>query len=229
MKFLYPPPLEILGRWTKRTGIALAALVIAAPVAAQTMGTINAAGQGFTFPATATLNSNREWEITYSADIGGEFGRLITNCKNDLTVPNGKCFINSPYIMRYGVLDRSTCYTLSTVNNGVPLHSQSPVEGINGRFTLTAWTQTLRTKPNTSYCIAVYVADNASIFSKIPVASASFITPADPNPPAPAFVPPHATGCGSETSWGLISRCLQCRHLTSGTWVYSNNTCNTTN
>ena len=34
MKFLYSP-LEILGRWTKRTGIALAALVIAAPVAAQ--------------------------------------------------------------------------------------------------------------------------------------------------------------------------------------------------
>ena len=210
----------------KLAAAVMVAMVVAAPVAAQTTGMINVvAEKSFTFPMTATLNSNREWEITYSADLSVKFGELINNCKLDTAIPNDKCFINSPYIMRYGVLDRTTCFALGVLNGGMPVHSQATVQGIGGTMSITSWTQTLRTKPATSYCMAVYVADSASIYNKIPISTVSFITPADPSPPTPAWMPnPFNTGCGTETTLALVRQCFQCIGG-GGTWSMSANTC----
>ena len=50
---------------------ALAATLVAAPVAAQTMGTLQVlAGPGFEMPLSVRLNSNREWEVQYTFTLG---------------------------------------------------------------------------------------------------------------------------------------------------------------
>ena len=192
--------------------------MIAAPVAAQTTtGTlIDTTAQGFTFPTTATLNSNREWEITYSADLSPVIENLLTNCNLDGT----DCAFNLPYIMRYGVWTqgKAACVFMEP--------PQSAINGISGRLTLTAWTQTLRTKPGTSYCLAMYSSDSGTLYSNKPFAGAYFTTPADPNPPTPAaWMPnPSNTGCGTETTLALVRQCFQCKGG-GGSWSMSANTC----
>ncbi len=193
-------------------------VALSTPVWAQTTGTISAVADGFTFPATATLNSNREWEITYTADIGSNIPTSISVCMIDDSVPDKSvCTINSPYIMRYGQLSRSACFAQPP---------QSAINGINGRMPLTSWSQTLRTDPDTSYCMAIYAPDPSSYFYNVPFASAAFTTPADPNPPAaPAWMPhPSNTGCGTETTLTLVRQCFQCKGG-GGSWSMSANTC----
>jgi len=86
---------------------ALAAMVIAAPVAAQTTGTIKTwLGTGFTMPTAVTLNSNREWEVQYEVTLDGNGGAIdnaIRQCEADPR--SNDCEIKSPYIMRYGAID----------------------------------------------------------------------------------------------------------------------------
>ncbi|MCY4305690.1 MAG: hypothetical protein OXC62_13080 [Aestuariivita sp.] len=198
---------------------ALAATVIAAPVAAQTTtGTlIGTIAQGFTFPTTATLNSNREWEITYSADLSPVIENLLTNCNLDGT----DCAFNLPYIMRYGVWTqgKNAC-----VFEEPP---QSAINGISGRLTLTAWTQTLRTKPGTSYCLAMYSSDSGTLYSNKPFAGVYFTTPADPNPPSTPWAPtPGSSGCFAETTQSLVQSCLNCKYVqTDRRWDANTNQC----
>ena len=193
--------------------------MIAAPVAAQTTtGTlIDTTAQGFTFPTTATLNSNREWEITYSADLSPVIENLLTNCNLDGT----DCAFNLPYIMRYGVWTQGKD---ACVFREPP---QSAINGISGRLTLTAWTQTLRTKPGTSYCLAMYSSDSGTLYSNKPFAGVYFTTPADPNPPASPWNPNSlGQGCGAETSLALVRQCYRCKYQgTAETWNFNTKRC----
>ena len=232
MNALTPPPLGFRGsalRWLATfAAAALLATLIVAPVQAQQTGTINAVGQGLNFNTTATINSNREWEVSYTADLSTSISTAKMNCNAQKKIyPSIDCTIESPYIMRYGVLDRSTCFALSTSDSGVPRYSQAVIQGINGIIPLTSWQQTLRAKPDTSYCIAVYVANSVSWYHKAPLAAGSFITPSDPNPPAPtAWTPaPQSLGCGAETTLALVRQCFQCKYGSGGSWSMSANTC----
>ena len=197
---------------------ALAATVIAAPVAAQTTGTITSSVDGFTFPETATLNGNREWEITYSADLSPVIEGSVRICKNDSSINQADCVINPPYIMRYGVWSGGNCLFAS--------QPQSAIQGISGTIPLTAWTQTLRAKPGTSYCLAMY-SSYPSYYSNRQFAAAYFTTPADPNPPASPWNPnPLGQGCGAETSLDYVQQCYRCKYQgTAETWNFNTNRC----
>ncbi|MCY4149823.1 MAG: hypothetical protein OXF73_10865, partial [Gammaproteobacteria bacterium] len=218
----------------KLTALAamLAAILMAPPVGAQTptTGTINAVpGTGFTFTngSAVPLNDNREWEVSYSVDLNSAINQAITNCALQKAIhPSIDCTIESPYTMRYGELDRSTCFMLSGSSGGVPSYSQAAIRGINATIPLTSWQQTVRARPGRQYCMAVYVSDSDSWYHNVPLTAASFITPADPNPPAPpAWMPdPFNTGCGTETTLALVRQCFQCKGG-GGSWSMSANTC----
>ena len=169
---------------------------------------------------TATLNSNREWEFAYTADISNNIPTSISVCNIDSSVPDKSvCFIDAPYIMKFGQLNRSACFAMPP---------QSAISGINGRIPFASWQQTLRTKPDTSYCIAIYASNPMSYFYNVPFASAAFTTPADPNPPAsPAWTPhPSNTGCGTETTLALVRQCFRCKYQgTAETWNFDTNRC----
>ena len=218
------PPLGFRGSALRRlatfAAAALLATLIVAPVQAQTTGTITSVGDGLTFPSTATLNGNREWEITYSADFNLNIEQLVdVTCESDNSITDkALCPINPPYIMRYGVMRRAACF------------AQPPpwtIRGINGSLPFTSWTQTIRTDPDTEYCMAIYPGDSGHPYSKLPIASAWFKTPSDPNPPAPAaWTPaPQSLGCGAETTLALVRQCFQCKYGSGGSWSMSANTC----
>ena len=203
-------------------------VALSAPGWAQQTGTIDSvANTGFTFESSITINSNHEWEVNYSLDLSAAIGTATANCNNlQVTHPSIDCTIESPYTMRYGELDRSTCFALSTSQGGQPSYSQAAIRGINGTIPLTSWQQTLRAKPEKSYCVAVYVSDSDSWYHNVPLIAASFRTPADPSPPAsPAWMPhPSNTGCGTETTLALVRQCFQCKGG-GGSWSMSANTC----
>ncbi len=188
----------------------LVATLVAAPVVAQTTGTIQAFnGSDFTFPATATLNGNREWEVTYSADISAAIKQQRFNCNNTEAI-SGSCDINPPYIMRYGVWTQGKAACVFSD----PPPPQSAINGINGWLTLTAWSQTLRTDPDTGYCIAIYAGESNSYFHNFPIARSWFQTPPDPNPPSTPWAPtPGSSGCFAETSPSLVQSCLNCKYV----------------
>jgi len=210
----------------------LAAILMAPPVGAQTptTGMINAVhGTGFTFTngSAVPLNDNREWEVSYSVDLNSAINDAITNCAlQKATHPSIDCTIESPYTMRYGELDRSTCFMLSQSSGGVPSYSQAAIRGINATIPLTSWQQTVRARPGRQYCMAVYVSDSDSWYHNAPLIAASFITPADPNPPAPEPWTPLGAGCGAETSLDLVRQCFRCKYQgTAETWNFSTNSC----
>jgi len=208
-----PPPRKLTA-----LAAALVALLVAGQVWGQTTGTISAVADGFTFPMTATLNSNREWEFAYTADISNNIPTSISVCDIDSSVlDKSVCFIDAPYIMKFGQLNRSACFAMPP---------QSAISGINGRIPFASWQQTLRARPDTSYCIAIYASNPMSYFYNVPFASAAFTTPADPNPPAsPAWTPnPFNTGCGTETTLALVRQCFQCKGG-GGSWSMSADTC----
>ncbi|MCY4285448.1 MAG: hypothetical protein OXC65_08875 [Thiotrichales bacterium] len=210
----------------KLAGITLAAAVVATvmaePVAAQTTtGTITGTVEdGFTIPMTVTLNGNREWEITYSADFATNIVDQVRVCGIDtVNVPDStKCPINPPYIMRYGVLSQAACTSQPP---------QSAIRGVNGMIPLDAWTQTLRTKPETSYCIAMYPGNSDHPYFNVPFAVAAFTTPADPSPPSTPWAPtPGSSGCFAETSPSLVQSCLNCKYVqTDRRWDGNANQC----
>ncbi len=175
----------------------------------------------------ATINGNREWLVNYTANLNPAIETSIANCAaQKRTYPSTDCTIESPYILRYGALDRSTCLALTNSVGGTPTHSQATLRGINGYISLTSWQQTLRAKPDTSYCLAVYVSNSNSLFYQIPLSAASFITPADPNPPASPAWTPLGAGCGAETSLDLVRQCFRCKYQgTAETWNFDTNRC----
>ena len=193
---------------------------MAAPVWAQTTGTITSVADGFTFPATATLNSNREWEITYSADFSLNISQIVdVTCDSDSRVTDkANCPINPPYIMKYGAMSQAACFAQPP---------QSAIQGINGTMPLNAWTQTLRTEPETEYCMAMYPGDSEHPYFQIPFAVAWFKTPADPNPPSTPWAPtPGSSGCFAETSPSLVQSCLNCKYVqTDRRWDAAANQC----
>ena len=160
--------------------------------------------------------------------VGGAIAApSITTCAaQKRTYPSTDCTIESPYIMKYGELDRSTCLALTRSVGGTPTHSQATLRGNSTIFSFTSWQQTLRARPDTNYCLAVYVINGNSLFYQIPLSAASFITPAEPNPPAPPAWTPHPsnTGCGTETTLALVRQCFQCKGG-GGSWSMSANTC----
>ena len=198
---------------------------MAAPVAAQTTGTIQYFGGGdFTFTPTVTLNSNREWEVNYSANLNAAIEALITNCKGDSTIPDKSvCFADLPYFMDYGVWRNGQSDCVFSATTSFPRLTIK--HGINGKIPFTSWSQTLRTDPDTQYCIAMYASNPESIAYNLPITRAWFKTPADPNPPVSSWMPhPSNTGCGTETTLALVRQCFQCKGG-GGSWSMSANTC----
>ena len=206
---------------------ALAATLIAAPVAAQTTGTITRTGlpPNFIMDTGVTLNSNREWEIEYSVDLGSaeDPGTIIASalygCSFEPTKPD--CEIKSPYIMRYGSIDDHSNCSVGSV--GV---SQSDVRGISGMLGLNSWQQTLRARPSQDYCIALFSSKPGSFYNAYAFAAVGFRTPADPNPPAAEPWNPLGQGCGAETSLDLVQQCYRCKYQgTAETWNFNTNRC----
>ena len=172
-----------------------------------------------------TLNSNREWEIIYSVDLGAAedqgtiIGSALYGCGFEPTNPD--CEIKSPYILRYGAIDDySNCSIGST---GV---SQSDVRGISGILSLNSWQQTLRARPSQDYCIALFSSKSGGFYNTYAFAAVGFRTPADPNPPA-ASPTGYATGCLQPYEGGY-SACVATRGsctLNGGTWNNDTLTC----
>ena len=182
---------------------------MAAPTWAQTTGTLQVfASPGFNITQTATINAAREWVINYTADISQDVSNARRVC--------GGCDVSPPYTMRYGAVSGSSCL-------GLP---QSAISGINGTIPLTSWQQTIRARPNTAYCLALFTPESGSYYNNTAFTSVWFRTPADPNPPTPAPWMPHPsnTGCGTETTLALVRQCFQCKGG-GGSWSMSANTC----
>ena len=206
---------------------ALAATLVAAPVAAQTTGTLTRTQlpPNFTMDTDVTLNSNREWEINYSVDLGSAgdratiIGSALYGCSFEPTNPD--CEIKSPYILRYGAIDNHSNCSVGSV--GV---SQSDVSGISGMLGLNSWQQTLRARPSQDYCIALFSSKPGGFYNSYAFAAVGFRTPADPNPPAAEPWNPLGAGCGAETSLALVRQCYRCKYQgTSTTWDSSTNLC----
>ena len=221
-----PPPTLSRGvSWRLAITLTAVAMAMAAPVAAQTTGTIQYFGGGdFTFTPTVTLNSNREWEVNYSANLNAAIEALITNCKGDSTIPDKSvCFADLPYFMDYGVWRNGQSDCVFSATTSFPRLTIK--HGINGKIPFTSWSQTLRTDPDTQYCIAMYASNPESIAYNLPITRAWFKTPADPNPPVSSWMPhPSNTGCGTETTLALVRQCFQCKGG-GGSWSMSANTC----
>jgi len=222
-QFTPPPPKCSEGGSMKRAGIALAAAALvasmtASPVMAQITGTIVSGAQGFTFPDTATLNSNREWEVTYSADIAVDIETAERKCIQAITITDKSiCPINPPYIMKYGVLSQAACFSQP---------SQSAIQGVNGIIVFDAWTQTLRTKPETTYCIAMYASESTHPYHNTPIASGFFTTPPDPDPPTLWNPQGLGQGCGALASLALVQQCYRCKYQgTASNWDFNTNRC----
>ena len=199
---------------------ALAATVIAAPVAAQTTGMLQVlAGPGFEMPLSVRLNSNREWEVQYTFT----FNQAAAN--GSITVCNlfsSSCEIKSPYIMRYGAIDG---YSKCRAGQDGP--TQSQINGINARLGLNSWQQTLRARPSQDYCLALFSSVAGSYYNTYPFVAVGFRTPADPNPPASPWNPNSlGAGCGAETSLDLVQQCYRCKYQgTAETWNFDTNRC----
>ena len=204
---------------------ALAAMVVAAPVWAQTTGTIEV---GFPSPTpvsistTATLNDSREWVLSYSVSTQQVIDAWANNSL--LNVEH----VIPPYMVEYYEIgDRGafagggTCWNrnIQTLGHKMTVPSVS-------------WQQSLRAKPDRTYCLAIYsmVPEAGNFWGKSDKDAAVtynwFRTPADPNPPAsPAWMPnPFNTGCGTETTLALVRQCFQCKGG-GGSWSMSANTC----
>ena len=201
----------------------LAAILMAAPGWAQQTGMITSfppnSGGDFQITAMATINGNREWLVNYTANLDAAITQHLFVCGNESPViPPDECS-PPPYILRYGEIPgRAAC-----------LFDQPPQSAIPGNstiFSFTSWSQTVRARPDTSYCLAVYSAGSGTEFYNRPIAAVWFRTPADPNPPAsPAWMPnPFNTGCGTETTLALVRQCFQCKGG-GGSWSMSANTC----
>ncbi len=167
----------------KRLAMTLAAALaaVAAPAWAQTTGTLQVfAGPGFNIAQTATINAAREWVINYTADISQDVSSARRVC--------GGCDVSPPYTMRYGAVSGSSCLGLS----------QSAISGINGTISLTSWQQTIRARPNTAYCLALFTAESGSYYNNTAFTSAWFRTPPDPNPRTPSPTG-FGTGCFNDS------------------------------
>ena len=176
--------------------------------------------EGFTFTSSVTLNGNREWVVTYSADISRAISDQLRTCRLTLTNSDPACVANPPYIMKYGVVSgKRACLAQPP---------QSAINGINGRQPSTSWAQGLRTDPDTSYCIAMYAHESTSWLHNIPVAVGFFKTPPDPNPPAmdPPWWSSNPEGsCGRETTMALVGQCMNCRYTRNHRWNMTTNMC----
>jgi len=199
-------------------------VALSAPVQAQTTGTIQTwLGVGVTMPTSVVINSNHEWEVNYTLDLGTETatGTALFNAKSqcDIVRPLPDCTMESPYIFRYGVVSDHTSCGVNT--------AQSDLNGINGRMPLGSWQQTLRTRPNTSYCFAVYAGNSGSYFYNRPITSAGFRTPADPSPPAPVQTG-YFTGCFAHPTLSYAA-CVTarnaCNNDSSTNWDNDRNQC----
>ena len=194
---------------------------------AQTTGTIQHFGGGdFTFTPTATLNSNREWEVNYSVNLNAAIKALINNCEGDSTISDKSvCFADLPYFMNYGIWRNGQAGCLFSGATSFPRLTIK--NGINGNIPFTSWSQTLRTAPDTEYCIAVYASNPESVAYNLPIARSWFKTPADPNPPA-ANPTGYFTGCLQPFFEGGYSACVSTRNAciqNGGTWDNDSLTC----
>ncbi|MCY4051871.1 MAG: hypothetical protein OXE41_01480 [Gammaproteobacteria bacterium] len=191
-------------------------------MAAQTTGTLTlfslSGTSGFTINTSTTLNGNREWEVSYSADIEKQAAAART-LVHDLGLAGMPDQADPPYIFRYGQVSRST-----NACSGIP---QSTVGGNTGYMPLTAWQQTLRAHPDTRYMLAVYSSKSDGHYYNNPIACTWFQTPADPNPPSTPWAPtPGSTGCFAETSLSLVQSCLNCKYQqTDRRWDANANQC----
>ncbi len=197
-------------------------MLIAAPVWAQT-GTISVETApldgSFTISTSATLNAAREWEVNYSADIEPFINSKIDDCKDR---SRSDCFVDPPYFMTYGAWSKNGVSTCRSANRGA-------VRGITGHLGTAAWSQTLRTDPDTAYCIAIYAGNQDSFLYNLPITSVWFQTPPDPDPPtveAPWISQNPEGSCGKETTMALVGQCLTCRYKPPAwRWNFGNNTC----
>ena len=194
----------------KRLAMTLAAALaaVAASAWAQTTGTLQvSAGPGFNITQTATINAAREWVINYTADISQDVSYARRVC--------GGCDVSPPYTMRYGAVSGSSCLGLS----------QSAISGINGTISLTSWQQTIRARPNTSYCLALFTAESGSYYNNTAFTSVWFRTPPDPSP-APSSSG-WGTGCFADPRGYAECNRLRtaCNNDPSTTWEQSRNRC----
>ncbi len=192
-------------------------MLIAAPMAAQTTGTLTPfAGLGFQpFSTSVTMNANREWLVEYEFDMAREI-HAMGQCTAQYDAADCERQLSPPFIVLYGTSDSHT---------NCRGKSQSELSGVRGSIPLDAWQQTVRARPDQSYCINVYASEPGSHFYGEAITVLGFRTPADPSPPAPVFQP-QGSGCGAETSWSLMRQCFQCKYQqTDRRWDAGANQC----
>ena len=216
-----PPPLTKLATLTA----ALVALLMAGPVWAQTTGTIEV---GFPSPTpvsittNATLNDSREWEFSYSVSTQTVIDTWANNSL--LNVEH----VRPPYMVEYYEIGDRGAFA----GGGFCWNRNLQTIGHKMVTPFVSWQQSVRAKPDRTYCIAIYsmVPEAGNFWGKSDKDAAVtynwFRTPADPNPPAPPawMSHPSNTGCGTETTLTLVRQCFQCKGG-GGSWSMSANTC----
>ena len=214
-----PPPPQIRGSSGNRLLATLMAM--AAPVWAQTTGMLTPfAGLGFQpFSTSVTMNANREWLVEYEFDMAREI-HAMGQCKAQLGNDEASCErqLSPPFIVLYGTSDS---------HRNCRGKTQSALPGVRGSIPFDAWQQTVRARPDQSYCVNVYASEPGGHFYGEPISVLGFRTPADPNPPSTPWAPtPGSSGCFAETSPSLVQSCLNCKYVqTDRRWDASNNQC----
>lgn len=211
-------------RGMRTAGAALVVLglatVMAAPVAAQTTGTLTPfAGLGFQpFSTSVTMNANREWLVAYEFDMAREI-HAQGQCEAEPDSDKAACErqLSPPFIVLCGTSDSHTNCRGKT---------QSALPGVRGSIPFDAWQQTVRARPDQSYCINVYASEPGHFYGE-PISVLGFRTPADPNPPSTPWAPtPGSSGCFTETSPSLVQSCLNCKYVqTDRRWDAGANQC----
>ncbi|MCY4149257.1 MAG: hypothetical protein OXF73_07935 [Gammaproteobacteria bacterium] len=103
------------------------------------------------------MNANREWLVEYEFDIAREI-HVMTQCTvGGYDTADCEKWLSPPFIVLYGTSDSHTNCRGKT---------QSALPGVRGSIPFDAWQQTVRAKPDQSYCINVYASEPGHFYGE---------------------------------------------------------------